>query len=666
MKTALFGFEAMQYASATTSESGHEMDAWQAPPSPRPGTKAAHQEQGDSVARRELERLLQGSLPPNQTRQVRALLSDDLFRRREGLTDTQAGELGYERAAFVARALRLTAHEVHRDPRRLYAVHEWVALVDGVASTILSIHYCLALGSLVAHGEGCPELDGFVSELEEMRSVGVFLATELGYGNNVGSLETTALYDPERREFSLSSPTPNSWKFMPNTGHSLPKLAVVMARLISLGRNCGVFPFVVRIRDANGRCCEEIQITPLTEKPGYALDNAITRFNGVRIPKAHLLAGADSVLYDDGRFKSRIRGGHKRFLAAMDRVQTGRVCFTSATVAVMRASAWIAVRYTRQRLTFAPGKRGVPLLHYRNVQRDVFGGLASAYALTFAVRDVQEEFPLRTPATEEKCFRRVASLKAFATYETAASLSQLRERCGAAGMLSANRIIEYCNQVQGVITAEGDNQLMLLKVGRQLGALNDVTPDKPRVANARSMIEPSLALEWFRYREGRLREQLKINIEASLQRTRQPFLVWNENVNGTIELATAHAVVMVAECFCAALARAQDASAAHSLALLFSLWSLQQMTPHLAWYAAEDCVTQSTLKKFPHLHDRLCAELEPYAEELANSFTFDNTELQAPIAEDDYVQAYSTMVGRVNESEGTNCYQPRASSIVSP
>src|SRR5690606_4728537 len=198
-----------------------------------------------------------------------------------GLTDTQAGELGYERAAFVARALRLTAHEVHRDPRRLYAVHEWVALVDGVASTILSIHYCLALGSLAAHGEGRPELDGFVSELEEMRSVGVFLATELGYGNNVGSLETTALYDPERREFSLSSPTPNSWKFMPNTGHSLPKLAVVMARLISLGRNCGVFPFVVRIRDANGRCCEGIQITPLTEKPGYALDNAITRFNGV-------------------------------------------------------------------------------------------------------------------------------------------------------------------------------------------------------------------------------------------------------------------------------------------------------------------------------------------------------------------------------------------------
>lgn len=591
----------------------------------------------------ELERLLAGDLPPGHVQAIRELLRDELFERREGLTDAQAGSLAYDRAAFVARRLRLEGQELRRDPRMLYALHEWIGISDAACTTILSIHYCLALGSLIEHGQGRADLAEAVSELERMDSVGVFLATELGYGNNVQALETRAVYRPETQDFVLDSPSPGSSKFMPNTAIAVPKLAIVMARLITRDRECGVFPFLVRLRDRDGSACAGVRIVRLTEKAAYALDNGMTRFDAVRIPKHHLLSGDESVLNADGSFRSTIPSRRQRFLSAMDRVQTGRVCFTSSAVALLRAATWIATRYARQRLTSAPGRRSVPILCYRNVQADVFGAIASAYALTFAVRFLQRQFRARTPETKKETFRLVAALKAVITYEASDGLLRLRERCGAAGMLCANRIIEYWNQLQGVITAEGDNQLMLLKVGRQLwDSGSSVTSELPRspALGDLSSAEPEELVDLFRFREARLVDALRANVVVALGRTRDSFAVWNDNVNGTIAAATAYGVRVIAECFAAAVRGAQDARAEQQLRLLFALWSTAQVERHAGWFLAQDGLTASAVTGLPRIADGLCAELEPSVSTLVNAFAFDETELQAPIAADDYVAAY--------------------------
>jgi acyl-CoA oxidase len=589
----------------------------------------------------ELQRLLSGDLSLGHVQAMRELLRDELFKRREGLTDAQAGSLAYARASFVARALRLEGQELRRDPRMLYALHEWISISDAACTTILSIHYCLALGSLIEHGQGREDLAEFVAELERMDSVGVFLATELGYGNNVQALETRAVYRPETLDFVLDSPSPSSSKFMPNTAIPVPKLAIVMARLISRDRDCGVFPFLVRVRERDGSACAGVHIVPLTEKAAYALDNGMTRFDSVRIPKHHLLAGEESVLNADGSFRSTIPSRRQRFLSAMDRVQTGRVCFTSGAVALLRAATWIATRYASQRLTSAPGRRSVPILRYRNVQAEVFGALASAYALTFAVRYLQRQFRARTPETKKETFRLVAALKAVLTSEASDGLSRLRERCGAAGMLSANRIVEYWNQLQGVITAEGDNQLMLLKVGRQLwdagpSASSELPPELGELSSA----EPEDFVDLFRFREARLVDALRANVVAALGRTRDSFAVWNDNVNGTIAAATAYGIRVIAECFAAAVRGAQDVQAARQLRLLFALWSMAQMERHAGWFMAQSALTASAVNALPRTVNGLCADLEPHALELVDAFGFDNTELQAPIASDDYVAAY--------------------------
>ncbi|HYJ08824.1 MAG TPA: hypothetical protein VEX18_07435, partial [Polyangiaceae bacterium] len=56
-------------------------------------------------------------------------------------------------------------------------------------------------------------------------------------------------------------------------------------------------------------------------------------------------------------------------------------------------------------------------------------------------------------------------------------------------------------------------------------------------------------------------------------------------------------------------------------------------------------LTASAATELPRTADALCAELESSVLTLVNAFGFDETELQAPIATDDYVAAYHARFG---------------------
>lgn len=563
-------------------------------------------------------------------------LQDELFDAREGLTAGDAARLSYERARFIVLQLRGLALDLAQDPRALFLLHELLGPVDGTACTILGIHFCLAIGSIVAMGQGKAELEPFLAELRDMRSVGVFLATELGYGNSVMSLETTARYEFERDEFVLNSPSLKSLKFMPNTAFAVPKIAVVLAKLLVEGRDCGVFPFVIRLRDAGGQLLPGINVTALSEKPGYALDNGITAFDDVRVPRSHWLSGPESELDEQGRFRSRIASRRGRFLAAMDRVQTGRVCFTSGTAALLRSATWIATRYAGQRVVGAPNGKEVCVLRYRNVQADLFRALAEAYALTFAVRAMQDTFVERP--NDPLTFNFVAVLKATVSERTSELIPKLRERCGAVGMLSANRIIDYWVYTQGIITAEGDNQLMLLKVGRSLlDATDGVDPvDSPPLFDCD---EPGCIVKLARYRELRLRRILRQKISFSRSHSRDPLAIWNDHVIGVLDLARAFGVRVIAEKFYAALC-GLDTNARRLVLPLFQLWAMHEVMANAAWFLAEDCLSHNLYRSIPEHTDRLLGEIEGCVDELLEGLGVNNETLRAPIA-DDYIEHYA-------------------------
>lgn len=103
---------------------------------------------------------------------------------------------------------------------RLYElqdIHSWSNDETAVALNIideeLPMHLHFATFEPVFMDQCGPELRHKYGDLIMNRGIqGCYLQTELGHGTNVGSLETTAIYLPETKEFEIHSPTLTSSK----------------------------------------------------------------------------------------------------------------------------------------------------------------------------------------------------------------------------------------------------------------------------------------------------------------------------------------------------------------------------------------------------------------------------------------------------------------------
>jgi hypothetical protein len=172
--------------------------------------------------------------------QVKTLLATPLFAAQPGLTCEQQATQSYARFRCLREALDLRVTDITERPARMMTVLELAGTVDGTLFTIMSIHYCLCAGSILRDSARSPELQSYLAELDGLESIGTYLLTELGFGNNVVALQTRADYDANRREVVLNTPSAAAIKFMPNTGLAgVPKVAVVLARLFVDARDEG-------------------------------------------------------------------------------------------------------------------------------------------------------------------------------------------------------------------------------------------------------------------------------------------------------------------------------------------------------------------------------------------------------------------------------------------
>jgi acyl-CoA oxidase len=573
--------------------------------------------------------------------QVKAVLALPAFARREGLSLPEQAGLSYERFKLLRDTLDLRVRDVVERPSRLTSVLELVGAVDGTLFTIMSIHYCLCAGSILRHGTNSPEIERCLAELDSLDSIGTFLVTELGYGNNVVSLETRADYDVERREFLLHTPSKLGTKFMPNTGlPGVPKLGVVMARLYVRGTDHGVFPLLVRLRTAQGLCAG-VNITQMGDKPGYALDNALTSFDHVRVPKTCLLLGSESTLSDDGTFASNIQSRRERFLLSMEQVQLGRISLSAVGSTMISASAFIAIKYATQRKTFAPRHADVTVLEYRNHQRDVFTALAYAYASRLMVGSVKHQYAGAGPERHDETFRITSAAKAHISYAVERFSRLCRERCGAAGLFEENRMSTYAAEAQGLITAEGDNQIVLIKIARQMLLGHGYARlGKEADKLALPLSDPRRLLSLLRARERLLLKDLRRAMAPALGR-RDLFALWNEHINLAIETATAHASRLVAEAFWSRAERLHPESPVRDL---LSLFGLQEIAPHLGFLLAEGLLRREEVRAHGKAMERLCERLYPSALQLAEALDLPNDILRAPLASADYVAEYAARV----------------------
>ncbi|MEV6024659.1 acyl-CoA dehydrogenase [Streptomyces sp. NPDC052036] len=561
-------------------------------------------------------------------RPIRETVADPLFDRRDGLTMTEQGRLAYERIRLIHQHAGC-AQEVIRDARRLFALSEWPALMDTTTLPLLTVHYNLCLATILEHGRGRDDLQDYIDELSSMRTIGMFMVTELGWGNNAAALQTRAEYDRATDEFVINTPHPQAQKFMPFTGiPNIPKLAVVMARLMIDGTDQGIFPFIIRISDEHG-LLPQVRASALPEKSGLALDNGVTWFDHVRVPRRNFLGGTMGHLTPKGEFVSSMRGRRRRLFAALERVHAGRLCLSSALVAAGRASVYTAVEHGFRRHTFAPARDDVPVLAYRSQQTALFRALAHVYAMTFLINHTKRAF-LRSPE-DEQTKQLIAIAKAVTSWTITDVLTTCRERIGAQGMFAANHIAEYIAMAQGVVTAEGDNLPLLAKAGGKLMADPGPHPRPAPPTGHSGLTDPYYHLALLRHRDAVVGQRATHSMRREIRNGATVFSAWNAHINVAVDLAHDHGKSVALQSFAEVLPHIRAPRVRWALRLLASIYALDVTRQHAAWYLTHGLITPDQADRIPALIERLCSLLLPDAQLLVSGFGLTDEFLRAPV-----------------------------------
>ncbi|MFF3616977.1 acyl-CoA dehydrogenase [Streptomyces sp. NPDC002580] len=597
------------------------------------------------VATADLTRLLFDGRYEQAHKDIGELLLDPIFDPREGLTMNEAGKLAYERSRVVHAALERPV-EILRDPWRLFALAEWPSLVDVSTFSLLMVHYNLSFGTVIEHGDR-PELKDLVDELDRLDSFSPYMATELGYGNNVAAMRTEAVYDAASETFVLNTPDALAQKHMSYSGfQDVPKLAVVMARLKTDGKDHGVYPFLVPISDGS-RLHEGVHAAPCPEKPVQGLDNGVTWFDHVRVPRRNLLHGDMGGFDENGAFRPSSGNQRKRFLRAMSRILPGRLCVSSSAVGAGRASVYIALRFAAQRLTNAPGRNDLPVIEYRSHQLALFTALSKVYAMTLLLNHAKREFVAVPDAVPAELNHLISITKALSTWEMTEVVATCRERCGAQGIFSVNRIADYGSLLQGLVTAEGDNQVLLATTAGQIIAQGQAEGEAPSEApdpTGRDLRDTAFLLAALRHREQELLRAARASM-ADETRERTYLDAWNDTMNTGLAMARVRGVRTALECFVEAAEEAETEPVRTALGLLASLYALTEVQREAGWYLARGVFTADQVEELPQALDALCVLIQPHTETLISGFNLSPELLRAPIAADDYVAAFQRRTG---------------------
>ncbi|MGY0490697.1 acyl-CoA dehydrogenase family protein [Streptomyces sp. WG-D5] len=545
----------------------------------------------------------------------RKLLARPEFRHVPGLSREARTALAYDRLRLVNRTV--DAEQLARDPHRLASLHEWAGVSDGSLVTLSSIHYNLFLGSLLDQ-DGADRRD--LSDFTSMRRVGTFLCTELDHGNDASALRTTATLDRETGGFVLHTPDAGAQKFMPNTSPTGgPKSAVVAARLLIDGADQGVFLFLTPLSDASGML-PGVHVRRLPERLGSPVDHCLTAFDQVRLPPDALLQGDHGQLGADGAFDSGVGSRRKRFLHAIGRVTTGKLCMSAAAIGVSRAALTIAVRHAQHRHISGPrsGER-IPLAAHRSHHARLLHGLATEYAMVFLHRTVLDRWVGHTPEERDEVERLAAVAKGWITWQARDITTECRERCGAQGLFMVNAIADYQANLEGTITAEGDNLVVWLKAAAEMIFSYDAGEPAARPVDAE---QPLTDLAFLRGLLGDVERIWQARARTALREgpRRDPVGRWNGTSTPALELVAAHALCQAADAFLTAAERATDPTAARLLRSLCRLFLLRQLAPHTGDLLAHGRLTPGHVDAWSLTTDATVATLAPHLGTLADAF----------------------------------------------
>ncbi|KAI9274257.1 acyl-CoA dehydrogenase/oxidase C-terminal [Sporodiniella umbellata] len=311
--------------------------------------------------------------------------------------------------------------------------------------------------------------------------IGCYAQTELGHGSNVQGLETTATYIPETQEFELHSPTLTSSKWWIGGLGKAATHAIVMARLITNGKDLGPHPFCVPIRSLEDhRPFKGITVGDIGPKFGFnSVDNGFIMFEHYRIPHVSFLAKYSQVNKHTGEYakppNAKLSYGTMVYVRA-NIVMGVRFALAKATTIAIRYSA------VRQQFVDAANPRKwdnkiveTPVLDYTMQQYRLLPTVAAAYACFFTGREMFRLYNLNQEAMQKGNFDLLADLhasssglKSLTTTMAIEAIEDCRRACGGHGYSLFSGLGQFYQDYLPNVTWEGDNYILTQQTARYL------------------------------------------------------------------------------------------------------------------------------------------------------------------------------------------------------
>lgn len=292
-----------------------------------------------------------------------------------------------------------------------------------------------------------------LEQLLKFDAVGEYILTEIDHGLDARNLETTATLQSDG-SFDLHTPHKGAAKVMPPSTPwaGVPRIAIVFARLIVVGADCGVKPFIVKLSEAN-HLCKGITSQLLPKRSGArGIDHAITTFDHVRLESGALL-GPPTLA------KSR----REDFLKQIFRIPVGTLALSLANMPILKQSAFIAGTWSLQRTvtTNAEGQQ-TPVISFSTQHRPILLGLVQAEVFN-AFADYAIDVFRTTSLNDEVRHGVAACFKATVNAETQRTVNELVDRLGWNGVFAFNRLIELAQAMRGNGIAEGEVTVICIR-----------------------------------------------------------------------------------------------------------------------------------------------------------------------------------------------------------
>jgi len=475
---------------------------------------------------------------------------------------------------------------------------------------------------------------------------GCYAMTEVDHGSDVRSLETTATYGPAGDDLVVHTPHDGAAKRYIGNAALHGRMAVVFARLVVAEEDHGVHAVLVPIRDAGGRVLDGVRIEDCGLKEGLnGVDNGKIWFDRVRVPRESLLDRFASI-DASGRYRSDIPSAGRRFFRMLRTLVMGRVSIAAAALSASKVGLTIAVRYAARRRQFGPdGGVERPILAYRTIQRELMPGLATAYALHFAVRALQDDLDRPGRADSAELEVEAAGLKAYASEHCVAVLQACREACGGWGYLASSRFAALKADTDVFTTFEGANSVLYQLVAKGLlsrfrdemgdlslrravrylaeraeTAVGQLNPVVTRRTDEGHLLDPGFHRAALAYREQRLLRSAAQRIRARLDAGIDSFQAVTEVQDHLVTLARAHVERLLLDRFHEGVARAPTPGLSEGLASVAALFALSRIETDRGWFLESGYLEGNKARAIRARVSALCAEARELSGALVEGF----------------------------------------------